>query len=116
MYTPVGGVPQTAAGGPYCNPVGGGLDIGSPTAGGASQIGVYVPSFTAATANYVGGGLDGIPDIEYAQLLVPGHSRGRQFNGRVDWYMTQKDQFAGSFYITKLDNYGISGTTDSRPQ
>jgi hypothetical protein len=116
MYAPKGGVTQTAAGGPYCNPVAGGVDIGSPTAGGASQIGVYVPSFSSATANYVGGGLDGVPDIEYAQLLVPTRSRGRQFNGRVDWYVTQKDQFAGSFYLTKLDSNGISGTTDSRPQ
>ncbi|MDQ2833498.1 MAG: hypothetical protein M3Y50_07070, partial [Acidobacteriota bacterium] len=116
MYKPQNGVMQTAAGGPYCNPVAGGLDIGSPTAGGTSQIGVYVPSFSAATANYVGGGLDGTADVEYAQLLVPVHARGRQFNGRIDWYASQKNQFAGSFYITKLDNYGVSGTTDSRPQ
>lgn len=115
-YAPQGGMSQTAAGGPYCNPVAGGVDLGSPTKGGASQIGVYVPSFTSATANYVGGGLDGVPDMEYAQLLEPGHSRGRQFNGRLDWYVTQKDQLAGSFYLTKLDNYGVSNATDSRPQ
>lgn len=116
LYAPVNGVPQTASGGPYCNPVNGGLDIGSPTPGGASQLGVYTPSANSNVATFVGGGLDGQPDIQYAQLLVPNHSRGNQFNGRVDWYATAKDQFAGSFYITKLDNYGTSGATDSRPQ
>ena len=32
---------QTPTGGPFCQPVGTGLDIGSPTAGGASQLGQY---------------------------------------------------------------------------
>jgi hypothetical protein len=116
LYTPVNGMTQTASGGPYCQPAGSGVDIGSPAAGGASQLGVYTPSAATDVATYVGGGLDKQPDIEYAQLLVPNHSRGNQFNGRVDWYATTKDQFAGSFYITKLDSYGTSGATDSRPQ
>ena len=116
LYAPVNGVRQTASGGPYCNPVNGGVDIGSPTAGGASQIGKYTPSSNSNIATFVGGGLDGVADIQYAQLLVPGHSHGNQFNGRVDYIVTKNDQIAGSFYLTKLDNYGISGTTDSRPQ
>jgi len=94
---------------PTCAQVGTtGIDIGSLTPGGTSQIGVYVPSA-------VGGGLDGVPDYEYAQLSLPNHSRGRQFNGRIDYYLTQKDQLAGSFYSTKLDNYGTSGSAGSRP-
>jgi hypothetical protein len=92
-----------------CAPVGTtGIDIGSLTPGGASQLGVFVPGA-------VGGGLDGIPDYEYAQLSLPNHSRGRQFNGRVDYYLTHNDQLAGSFYSTKLDNYGTSGSNGSRP-
>lgn len=116
LYVPVNGVTQTASGGPYCNPVGDGVDVGSPTPGGATQLGVYTPSAADNPATYIGGGLDRIPDVQYAQLLVPNHSRGNQFNGRVDWYATTKDQFAGSFYITKLDNYAPSGATGSRPQ
>ena len=116
QYAPKNGVTQTATSGPYCNVVAGGIDIGSPTAGGATQIGVYVPTFNGATANYVGGGLDGVPDVSLAQLSVPGHSRGRQFNGRIDYYVTQKDQVAASFFLTKLDNYGPSGSQVSRPQ
>jgi Carboxypeptidase regulatory-like domain/TonB dependent receptor len=84
------------------------LDIGSLTPGGTSQLGVYVPSAA-------GGGLDGIADYQFAQVSLPNHSRGRQFNGRMDYYLTQKDQLAGSFYSTKLDNYGTSGSEGSRP-
>ena len=93
-----------------CNVVSGGLDIGSLTPGGTSQIGVF-PSNLA-----IGGGLDGIADVENAQLFVPSHSRGNQFNGRADWYVTPRDQFAASVYFTKLDSYGTSGAAGSRPQ
>ncbi len=94
---------------PTCQVVSGGLDIGSLTPGGASQLGVF------PGAPY-GGGLDGIADVENVQLFVPAHSRGNQFNGRVDYNLSQKDLIAGSVYFTKLDNYGISGTAGSRPQ
>lgn len=93
-----------------CNVVTGGLDIGSLTAGGASQIGVFPAS------TQLGGGLDGIPDIENVQLYVPSHSRGNQFNGRIDYDVTAKDHLTGSVYFTKLDNYGVSGAAGSRPQ
>ncbi len=87
-----------------------GLDIGSLTPGGKSQIGVFPSN------NQIGGGLDGVPDVENVQLYVPSHSRGKQFNGRGDWYLSPKDQLAGSVYFTKLDNYGTSGSAGSRPQ
>jgi Carboxypeptidase regulatory-like domain/TonB dependent receptor len=101
---------QTATGGPFCNPVGDGIDIGSPTAGGPSQLGVY-----PLLADYTGGGLDGSPDVEYAAIRVPGQSRGNQFNGRGDWNASKKDLVAGSFYFTKLDSFGASGTNGARP-
>ncbi len=87
-----------------------GLDIGSLTPGGTSQIGVF-PANTQ-----LGGGLDGVADVENAQLFVPSHSRGNQFNARGDWFATSKDQVAGTFYFTKLDNDGTTGTAGSRPQ
>jgi hypothetical protein len=93
-----------------CNVVTGGLDIGSLTAGGASQVGVF-PANTQ-----LGGGLDGIADVENVQLYVPAHSRGNQFNGRIDYDLTSKDHLTGSVYVTKLDNYGVSGAAGSRPQ
>ena len=106
---------QNATTGPYCSIVAGGLDIGSVTPGGASQLGVYLPVFATGTAaapgpatlvggGLIGGGLDGVPDVQQVQLFVPSHSRGNQFNGRLDIQATQKDLIAGSVYFTKLDN------------
>jgi Carboxypeptidase regulatory-like domain len=116
-------VTQTAQSGPYCQVVTGGIDVGSVTAGGASQLGNYLSYFTSTTQSgapgpstvvgggFVGGGLDGVPDLTQAQLIVPSHSRGNQFNGRLDYNVTQKDLVAGSVYFTKLDNYTSTDTT-----
>lgn len=108
---------QTVTSGKWCQAVNGGIDIGSPTAGGSSQVGVY-PAFTRpagqASPEEIGGGLDGIPDLQYVSLAIPGHSRGNQFNGRVDYNLTSRDLLAGSVYFTKLDSYG-SGNANSRP-
>jgi hypothetical protein len=92
-----------------CNVVTGGLDLGSFTAGGASQLGVF-------PMTNLGGGLDGIPDVEYAQVKIPGQSRGNQYNGRIDWQATQKDLIAASAYFTKLDNLNASATAPASPQ
>ncbi len=54
-----------------CQAVAGGLDLGSPT--GAQ--GQYV-----SLGNPLGGGFDGIPDIEYVTLAVPSTNRGDQYN------------------------------------
>jgi hypothetical protein len=105
-----------------CNVVTGGIDIGSLTPGGTSQIGAF-PSSTAipgapyngASPQQVGGGLDGVPDLENVQLSVPMHGRGNQYNARVDWQATPKDLVATSLFFTKLDNLGTSGTAGSRP-
>ncbi|HEX5235478.1 MAG TPA: TonB-dependent receptor [Silvibacterium sp.] len=86
-----------------CNAVSGGLDLGSPTGG----LGVY-------GAGPFGGGLDNVPDVEYAQLIVPSRSRGKQWNGRIDWYATPHDQFAGIAYFSKLDNFNAGGAAGSR--
>jgi hypothetical protein len=91
-----------------CQPVAGGIDVGS--FGDASHNGTYFNN----TAT--GAGLDGVPDLEYAQILNPTHSHANQFNGRVDYYFSPKDQFAASFYITKLDQLGPSGSIGNRPQ
>jgi hypothetical protein len=98
----------TGYGGP-CQVVAGGLDLGSLTPGGATQLGVF-------PANAAGGGLDGIPDVENAQLRIPNQSRGNQYNGRIDWQASPRDLVAASAFFTKLDNLGTSGTTPAAPQ
>jgi hypothetical protein len=97
----------TGYGGP-CAVVAGGLDLGSLTPGGATQLGVF-------PASAAGGGLDGIPDVENVQLIVPAQGRGNQYNARIDWQVSQKNLIAGSVYFTKLDNLGASATAGSRP-
>jgi hypothetical protein len=117
-FPPVNGVMQTDTSGPYCQAVGDGLDIGSPTAGGASQLGVYprLSYSSNPTSNaIVGGGLDGIPDIYNAAIRIPNQARGNQFNARGDWFVTSRDTVAGSVYFTKLDSDGASATNGARP-
>jgi Carboxypeptidase regulatory-like domain/TonB-dependent Receptor Plug Domain/TonB dependent receptor len=92
-----------------CQVVNGGLDIGSPT--GAK--GTYA-SFNVGNQISAGNGLDGIPDVQYVQLLAPSSATGRQFAGRVDFQATPRDQVAGTFYYTKLFN-NTSGASNSRP-
>jgi hypothetical protein len=107
---------------PACRVVTGGLDIGSLTTGGASQLGVFpsgaaIPTapYYGASAQEVGAGFDGVPDLENVQITIPYQSRGNQYNALIDWQATQKDLIAGSFYITKLDNLNASGAAGSRP-
>ncbi|HEY4009636.1 MAG TPA: TonB-dependent receptor, partial [Acidobacteriaceae bacterium] len=101
----------------------GGLDLGSPLPGGTAQLGVFPTGNAIDTAPYygaseqqVGGGFDGVPDLQYVQIRVPAQSRGNQYNGRIDWNATSKDLIAGSVYFTKLDNLGTSGTSPAAPQ
>jgi Carboxypeptidase regulatory-like domain/TonB dependent receptor len=109
---------QTPTGGKFCQPVGTGLDVGSPTAGGASQLGQYPRlNYADDPSNNVvtGGGLDGIPDIEFADINIPNRARGNQYNLRGDWNVTTRDLLAGVVYFTKLDSFGASGTNGARP-
>jgi hypothetical protein len=91
---------------PACQQVAGGLDIGR--IGGAQ--GQYLPF-----SNLNGGGLDGIPDIEFAQLSVPTISRGNQFNPRLDFNLTQKDTLTFSSYVSRFNGLGGDAPGRSRP-
>ncbi len=98
-----------------CNPVAGGADIGS----FAGTRGSYLPAYVAATPNVpnnqTGGGLDGIADVEYAQILAASHFHGNQFNARVDLYLTPRDQLAVSGFIVKLDQASPDPRTGAQP-
>jgi len=107
----LGVIPQTCAqaGGIYTNPVNcqqvtGGLDVGSIT----GAVRTYV-----ANSN-IGGGLDGIPDIQFVQLSLPRQSEGNQYNFRFD-YNREKDHIAFSSYITRRNDLGSDSAGRSRP-
>ena len=108
-------LPPTDSSAPVCVPVNGGADIGS-VAGG---LGTYLPAYSAAAPNtpnlVTGGGLDGIPDVEYAQVLTTSHYRGNQFNARVDYNLTPRDQIAASGFIVKLDQTSPDASTGAQP-
>jgi hypothetical protein len=89
-----------------CQEVAGGLDLGSPS----GATGQYV-----SLANPIGGGFDGIPDIENVTLALPGTNRGDQYNGRFD-YIAGKNQFSYSSYFTMVNNLTADSPGRSRPQ
>jgi hypothetical protein len=89
-----------------CAVINGRLDIGSLT----GSTGQYV-----SLGNPSGGGLDGIPDLELAQISVPRETRGNQYNARIDYNFNSNNQFAVSTYFTKLNNLGADGAAQGRP-
>jgi carboxypeptidase family protein/TonB-dependent receptor-like protein len=89
-----------------CRVVQGGLDIGSLT----GRVGQYV-----SLGNPIGGGLDGVPDIQFVQLALPNTLRGDQFNTRFDFNRGTKDQFAVSTYFTRRNDDLSDAAGKSRP-
>lgn len=95
---------------PNCQVINGRLDLG--------QIGGAAPSVPGVPASYfplssAGGGLDGIPDVEYADIASPTLQTGQQYNGRIDW-SHDKDYVAGSVYYT-TSNQRSTGNPLGRP-
>ena len=88
-----------------CQQVPGGLDVGSIQ----GAAGAYT------NTNGAGAGLDGIPDIEFAEVSSPSTVSGNQYNGRVDYNITNKDVAFGSFYFTKLFQVSADPSTGSEP-
>lgn len=86
-----------------CRVVAGGLDIGSLTGG----LGQYV-------ADAKGGGLDGVPDIQFVRLAVPTSTRPNQYNTRID-FNRGNDQFGVSTYFTTHNDTAADAGGKSRP-
>jgi hypothetical protein len=87
-----------------CQAVSGGLDIGSPTL----ALNQYVnPN--------IGGGFDGIPDIQYALLDSFNEFKGDQYFTRVDFNVTDEDQAAFSIFYTPATTFASDNAGKSRP-
>jgi hypothetical protein len=99
-----------------CRQVPGGLDVGSPGPGvGGSR---YYPNPNAAPkylAGAIGGGFDGIPDLEFVQYYLPNEQIGNQYNGRFDLNLTSKDLLFVSTYITHLNQIGAYAASAGAP-
>jgi hypothetical protein len=97
--------------GSVCQQLPGGLDIGSLNL--SRPTGAFYGFNTVIDGmNQAGGGLDGIPDIQFVDLFVPTQTRGKQYNVRLDFNRGQ-NQYAVSTYFTKQNSVG--GATNGRP-
>ncbi|HVF50580.1 MAG TPA: TonB-dependent receptor [Pyrinomonadaceae bacterium] len=97
--------------GSVCQQLPGGLDIGSLNL--ARPTGFYYGFDPVINgSNQAGGGLDGIPDIQFVNLFVPNTTRANQLNSRID-YSRGNDQFAVSTYFTRRND--LAGSTNGRP-
>jgi hypothetical protein len=94
-----------------CAVVAGGIDVGSPF----STYGTYNPSFTAGNpAQFAGGGLDGSPDLEFAQIALPATTKGDQYNVRVD-YNAGKNLFSVNTFLTFYHTLAADAGAEARP-
>src|SRR5450631_2802868 len=94
-----------------CAVVGGGIDIGSPNL----TYGTYNPSFTGGDpGQFAGGGLDGIPDLQFAQIALPASTVGNQYNIRVD-YNAGKNLFSANTFLTFYNTIAADGAAQGRP-
>jgi hypothetical protein len=91
-----------------CQVVGNGLDLGSIT----GAYGTYVPTF----ANPLGGGFDGIADIQFAQLPNPASFEGNQFVTRIDYQATENDRFTFTSFVVPNVATSSDRAAQSRPQ
>ncbi|HRH45232.1 MAG TPA: TonB-dependent receptor, partial [Pyrinomonadaceae bacterium] len=90
-----------------CNVAGNGMDIGSVT----GTYGKYVNS-----NNTVGGGFDGIADLQYAQLSNPYRFKGNQYNARLDFLPTSNDRITFTSNFTQQRATTADTAAQSRPQ
>jgi Carboxypeptidase regulatory-like domain/TonB dependent receptor len=86
-----------------CAVVGNGVDIGSPF----MTYGTYESSGS-------GGGLDGVADLENAQIAIPATTKGDQYNFRVD-YNAGKNLFSANAFLTYYSTISADGAAQARP-
>jgi hypothetical protein len=75
-------------------------------------VGQYVP----LNADFgLGGGFDGIPDVQFALLENPRSTKGNQYVTRIDFNATQTDRFAFTLFYTPAELFGADTAAQSRP-
>lgn len=90
-----------------CEAVTGGLDLGSIT----GAPGTYVDNFSDSN----GGGFNGVPTVEFAQVGLPGSQTGNQYNYRLDYDLSPNDTIAFSQYLTYFDGVSADAPSGGAP-
>ena len=90
-----------------CQVVGNGLDVGSLT----GTYGTYAPAFAIPT----GGGFDGIPDLQFAQLTQPAKFEGNQYVTRIDYQPTDNDRLTFTSFIVPNTANGSDRAASKSP-
>jgi len=93
-----------------CAVVPGGLDLGSPFPAGSAPGDPYLPLNSNLGGAQIGAGLDGIPDVELAQMVYPTIRTGAQYNARVDWTINSRHTFSASTYLTNSTSTNPPGS------
>ena len=88
-----------------CRVVAGGLDLGSP----AGAQGQYL------NVGSMGAGFDGVPDVQRVLIFNPRRARSNQYNLRLDFTPTARDQLAFSTYLTRSEFLNPDPGGASRP-
>lgn len=82
------------------------------------DVGSLAGSLGEQVSDPLGGGLDGIPDVQRVQLEGFSDTDARQFNGRIDFSVTPQDLVAFSTYYVPVDtdsNSADPGGNTARP-
>ncbi|MGI8639182.1 MAG: TonB-dependent receptor domain-containing protein [Pyrinomonadaceae bacterium] len=107
-------IPRTCAqagfGADRCREVTGGLDLGSLT----GSLNNYLRLGSGVGNSDIGGGFDGIPDVQFVNLLNPNSFSGNQYFTRVDYNATSKDSIAISTFFTPTSRVGADTSGRSR--
>jgi len=114
------GAPTPDGGPAVCMTVAGGIDIGSNQAGGfVPNTNRFKPDPSCPAANpncvlwyngSVGGGLDGVPDLTFVEYDAKNDNiHTTQYNGRLDYNVTQKDSVAFSLFTVPLTDVFLAG-------
>ncbi len=105
------GVGVVGLGADRCRAVNGGFDLGSIT----GTRNTYLPLGGGIGRADIGGGFDGIPDIQYVSLAAPNSFQGNQYFTRIDLNATAKDSFAVTTFFTPTLSDGSDIAGRSRP-
>ena len=82
----------------YCRTINGAFDVGSPLPQTTFPLGSYDTTYQSTSKPGVGGGLDGVADLQLAATANPNQFTGSQYYGRMDGDITQKDRLSFIIY------------------